>query len=120
MDFWEKFVDKMRYFLIPKKITCVPPLFLVLWKILHAGFIYAETDVHTHLRKSFLNERPSIWGGVSTPAMSRKVGARSMFKTMSSILQNIKQYNDQILIYYNNKIYLEDMKIKKKIIRTYL
>lgn len=30
---------------------------------------------------------PSIWGGGSTPAISRKVGAKSMFKTMSSMTE---------------------------------
>ncbi|KOX77945.1 hypothetical protein WN51_05833 [Melipona quadrifasciata] len=53
--------------------------------------VCASVPIVISLAKSFvipaLPERPSICGGVSTPAISRKVGAKSMFKTMSSTLQ---------------------------------
>lgn len=37
-------------------------------------------------------ERPSMWAGGLTPAMSRNVGAKSMFRTISFILEKKKLY----------------------------
>lgn len=38
-------------------------------------------------------ERPSMWAGGLTPAMSRNVGAKSMFRTISFILEK-KNYTN--------------------------
>lgn len=65
----------------------------------HRSTSYWSRDAHAHTRrravaiahvmsasKSERSERPSMCGGTSTPAMSRNVGARSMFRAMLGTL----------------------------------
>ena len=53
--------------------------------------------------KSFIIETPSMSLGIFTPAMSKNVGAKSMFKTISFILDENKISNKVRLSFHNKR-----------------